>query len=148
MIRNPIRSPLGRETSIQSWSWGEDGWLRLSHGSQQAQIDVPSPVTREPNAGNAFGVSSSTVSSQTDLIHGPASSVTESADVRYDFDTQALPIDFQWLRTPELDASVLSDEGGRGEHASSTDCLVGMVAFDVSGGAQAADFNYFEYKGS
>ena len=64
------------------------------------------------------------------------------------FDTQALPIDFQWLRTPGLDASVLSDEGGRGEDASFTDCLVGMVAFDVSGGAQAADFNYFEYKGS
>src|SRR5690606_36925746 len=31
---------------------------------------------------------------------------------------------------PELDASVISDEGGRGEHGSFTGAFVGMAAFD------------------
>jgi xylan 1,4-beta-xylosidase len=46
---------------------------------------------------------------------------------------------------PALDASVVSDEGGRGEHASFTGAFVGMVAFDVSGGALPADFSRFDY---
>ena len=36
---------------------------------------------------------------------------------------------------PELDASVISDEGGRGEHGSFTGAFVGMLAFDTSGRA-------------
>ncbi|MCO5073432.1 MAG: glycoside hydrolase family 43 protein [Rhizobiaceae bacterium] len=46
---------------------------------------------------------------------------------------------------PVLDASVISDEGGRGEHASFTGAFVGMMAFDVSGAAMPADFQRFEY---
>ncbi|MFG6429422.1 glycoside hydrolase family 43 protein [Roseateles sp. LYH14W] len=46
---------------------------------------------------------------------------------------------------PVLDASVISDEGGRGEHASFTGAFVGMVAFDTSGGGRVADFEGFEY---
>lgn len=46
---------------------------------------------------------------------------------------------------PVLDASVISDEGGRGEHASFTGAFVGMAAFDTSGGAAAADFTRFDY---
>ena len=46
---------------------------------------------------------------------------------------------------PLLDASVLSDEGGRGEHASFTGHFVGMAAQDLSGRAQPADFSYFRY---
>ena len=46
-----------------------------------------------------------------------------------------------------LDASILSDEAGGGEHRSFTGAFVGMVAFDVSGGAIGADFRYFEYEG-
>ena len=41
---------------------------------------------------------------------------------------------------PELDASVISDEAGRGEHGSFTGAFVGMVAFDTSGRAAPADF--------
>lgn len=60
---------------------------------------------------------------------------------------------FQWRRPggdwadlgPPLDAAVISDEGGRGEHASFTGAFVGMAAFDVSGGARAADFTRFSY---
>lgn len=46
---------------------------------------------------------------------------------------------------PELDASVISDEGGRGEHSSFTGAFIGMLAFDTSGGAQPADFESFDY---
>ena len=46
---------------------------------------------------------------------------------------------------PELDASVISDEGGRGEHASFTGAFVGMFAFDITGQARTADFTAFTY---
>ncbi len=46
---------------------------------------------------------------------------------------------------PILDASVISDEGGRGEHASFTGAFVGMMAFDVSGQARCAEFTQFSY---
>ena len=48
---------------------------------------------------------------------------------------------------PVLDASVISDEGGRGEHGSFTGAFVGMAAFDTSGTALPADFDYFSYAG-
>ena len=48
---------------------------------------------------------------------------------------------------PDLDASVISDEGGRGEHGSFTGAFVGMVAFDTSGTAIPADFDWFSYSG-
>lgn len=54
--------------------------------------------------------------------------------------------DGDWLTIgPKLDASVISDEGGRGEHASFTGAFVGMVSFDVSGGAREATFESFNY---
>ena len=46
---------------------------------------------------------------------------------------------------PVLDASVISDEGGRGEHASFTGAFIGMAAFDTSGAALPADFSRFDY---
>jgi len=47
---------------------------------------------------------------------------------------------------PELDASVISDEGGRGEHGSFTGAFVGMVAFDTSGQRRTARFDRFDYE--
>ncbi|MBX3577505.1 MAG: glycoside hydrolase family 43 protein [Rhizobiaceae bacterium] len=47
---------------------------------------------------------------------------------------------------PVLDASVISDEGGRGEHGSFTGAFIGMLAFDTSGAARTADFDVFEYQ--
>jgi xylan 1,4-beta-xylosidase len=47
---------------------------------------------------------------------------------------------------PKLDARVISDEGGRGEHASFTGAFIGMAAFDTSGGARPADFLRFDYR--
>ena len=46
-----------------------------------------------------------------------------------------------------LDASVISDEGGRGEHASFTGAFVGMVAHDLTGQGWRADFASFDYAG-
>ncbi len=265
------RSPMGRETGIQKCVWGDDGWLRTAHGSQQPLVEV------EPPLGVAQG----------------AARVESDAPVNTNFAESTLPIDFQWLRTPYperlfsltdrpgwlrlfgresvgswfeqalvarrqqhhryeastsidfepkafnqsaglvayynrhkfhymqisfdeelgrvisilscngdypesalsyepveptpistngtidmrvkvseqdlqfewreqddreqsdndqwqklgpvLDASVLSDEGGRGEHASFTGAFVGMLAFDISGMAKHADFSHFNY---
>ncbi|MBG6147708.1 xylan 1,4-beta-xylosidase [Labrenzia sp. EL_142] len=47
---------------------------------------------------------------------------------------------------PTLDARVISDEGGRGEHASFTGAFVGMLAFDVTGSGRTADFTHFSYE--
>ncbi len=56
-------------------------------------------------------------------------------------------LDGAWTQAgPVLDASVISDEGGRGEHGSFTGAFVGMVAFDTSGGGAFADFDWFSYE--
>lgn len=47
---------------------------------------------------------------------------------------------------PELDASIISDEGGRGEHASFTGAFVGLVAHDLTGQGWAADVTFFRYE--
>jgi xylan 1,4-beta-xylosidase len=47
---------------------------------------------------------------------------------------------------PKLDASVISDEGGRGEHGSFTGAFIGMAAFDTSGRGAPADFDWFSYE--
>ncbi len=74
-----LRSPLGRESGIQKCEWGDDGWLRNIHGSQQPSIEVESPVglpaLKTPTALNKATIATS-------------------------FDDNELPIDFQWLRTP------------------------------------------------
>ena len=44
---------------------------------------------------------------------------------------------------PVLDAGLVSDEGGRGEHASFTGAFVGMFAFDITGRATPADVYRF-----
>jgi xylan 1,4-beta-xylosidase len=52
-------------------------------------------------------------------------------------DWQAMPV--------TLDYSVVSDEGGKGEHSSFTGAFVGMCCQDLSGRDCPADFDYFEY---
>ncbi|HEV7319057.1 MAG TPA: glycoside hydrolase family 43 protein [Ensifer sp.] len=46
---------------------------------------------------------------------------------------------------PVLDAGVVSDEGGRGEHGSFTGAFAGLFAFDTSGAGNSADFDCFRY---
>jgi xylan 1,4-beta-xylosidase len=56
--------------------------------------------------------------------------------------------DGEWRRAgPVLDASILSDEAGGGEHRSFTGAFVGMTAFGAAGGDISADFRYFDYEG-
>ena len=64
------------------------------------------------------------------------------ADLQFYYRTEGS----DWLPIgPVLDASVISDEGGRGEHASFTGAFVGMAAFDTSGDAINTDFDHFTY---
>ena len=46
---------------------------------------------------------------------------------------------------PALDAALISDEGGRGEHASFTGAFVGVVAHDLTGQGWTADVTRFRY---
>jgi xylan 1,4-beta-xylosidase len=69
------RCTLGRETALQKCVWGEDGWLRLVQGGMVPAVDVPAP--------------------------DDAVTLEKPKTVSTDFDDARLPIDFQWLRTPE-----------------------------------------------
>lgn len=71
------RCPLGRETAIQEGYWNEDGWLRLKNG------------TNEPDA---------TIKSTSLPLHP-----WPVVEPRTEFTSSDLPIDFQWLRTPNTD---------------------------------------------
>jgi xylan 1,4-beta-xylosidase len=73
-LKNRGRCTLGRETAIQKMRWDADGWLRAGDGAA-----VPSDEVDAPNV--------------------PAHPFPSTA-VREDFDGPALPIDFQWLRSP------------------------------------------------
>ena len=69
------RSPLGRETAIQKCVWKEDGWLYLEHGGKVPAVEVPAPVDVQR--------------------------VDPPAVEQHDFDDGKLPLEFQWLRTPD-----------------------------------------------
>ena len=69
------RSPLGRETAIQKCVWREDDWLYLEQGGQVPAVEVPAPFA--------------------------TSAAPAPTRQRYTFDRSDLPLDFQWLRTPE-----------------------------------------------
>ncbi|MBB4838488.1 xylan 1,4-beta-xylosidase [Sphingomonas kyeonggiensis] len=73
-LPNRGRCVLGRETAIQPMRWAEDGWLYTIGDPGMPMLEVPGPEGRA-------------------LV-----------DIRDDFDSTALPIDFQWLRTPEPEA--------------------------------------------
>jgi xylan 1,4-beta-xylosidase len=74
-LRNRGRCTLGRETAIVRMQWGEDGWLRTAGEAGLPQLEVPGP----------------------DIPPHPFPAPT----ARSDFDGGTLPIDFQWLRTPQ-----------------------------------------------
>ena len=77
-IPNRGRCTLGRETAIQPMVWGGDDWLRTVDGEGIPAIEVPAPS-------------------------GTALTATPVPPVREGFDTDTLPMDFQWLRTPDAD---------------------------------------------
>src|SRR5687768_10590075 len=73
-LPNRGRCTLGRETAIQKMAWGVDDWLRTRDGSGLPELETPAPAL-------------------------PAAPFAAAAP-RADFDSDQLPIDFQWLRTP------------------------------------------------
>ena len=80
-LRNRGRCTLGRETAIQKMVWGEDGWLRTLDGQGIPTAETPAP--------RSAGISSASATAPTSTSHH-----------RYDFTAAALPLDFQWLRSP------------------------------------------------
>jgi xylan 1,4-beta-xylosidase len=73
-LPNRGRCTLGRETAIQPMVWCDDGWLRTADRAGVPYVEVAGPELPE----HAF----------------PA------APQREDFNGPALPLDFQWLRSP------------------------------------------------
>ncbi len=76
-LKSVRRSPLGRETALQKCVWREDGWLYLDDGGQTPAVEVspPSPTASDP----------------------------APSELSYGFAPGPLPLDFQWLRTPDPD---------------------------------------------
>lgn len=75
---------------------------------------------------------------------------TDTVELAADVDNEKLQFfyktDADWIAIgPVLDASVISDEGGRGEHGSFTGAFVGMLSFDMTGRAKESEFEYFNY---
>jgi xylan 1,4-beta-xylosidase len=76
-LPNRGRCVMGRETAIQPLVWGEDGWPRTVDGTGLPRLEVPAPAL-------------------------PPTFVPPPP-VRTTFAPPILPIEFQWLRTPEPD---------------------------------------------
>jgi xylan 1,4-beta-xylosidase len=76
-LRNRGRCTLGRETAIQQMVWGKDDWLRTLDGQGVPTLETPAPALP---------------------VHP-----FPTTPVREDFIKPELPIDFQWLRTPNPD---------------------------------------------
>jgi len=74
-LPNRGRCILGRETAIQPMIWAEDGWLYTEDRSGMPVLEAPA----------------------LDVAHSPP----RETEARYDFDSAVLPLDLQWLRTPE-----------------------------------------------
>ncbi|MEO0451641.1 MAG: glycoside hydrolase family 43 protein [Pseudomonadota bacterium] len=65
------------------------------------------------------------------------------AELRFAYAIEAT----HWIDVgPVLDASLLSDEAGKGEGANFTGTFVGMGCHDLTGQGQPADFSHFEYR--
>lgn len=73
-IANRGRCTLGRETAIQKMTWSEDGWLRTEDGTGVPRIETAAPNLQP--------------------------CVFSASPEREDFDGPALPLEFQWLRSP------------------------------------------------
>jgi len=71
------RSPMGRESAIEQLEWDDAGWLRNTTGSSAPAENIPAP--------------------------GLPACPWPDSPTRTDFDSDTLPVDFQWLRTPDPD---------------------------------------------
>lgn len=112
-------------------------------------------VTHDPNHGKILTVMTCPGDYPEAQLQFPLEEIIplkgDSVELRADVDHCDLQFyykmdDGEWTKIgPVLDASVISDEGGRGEHGSFTGAFIGMMAFDTSGRANTADYEYFNY---
>lgn len=80
------RCVLGRETCLQEVEWRADGWPYLAKGSHNPSVDVD--------------------------VFAPRDEAQYWAEVEYKFNKKDdLPIDFQWLRTPEPERIFSVEDG-------------------------------------
>ncbi len=87
-IPNRGRCILGRETAIQRMEWRSDGWLYMASGGAIPEVAVQAPSIAEHKW-------------------------QKSAD-RVQFEGPALPVEFQWLRSPwPAELFSLTDRPGR-----------------------------------
>ena len=91
------RSPLGRESGIQKVEWGDDGWMRLIDGGVAPRLEVPGPA--DDIADGMATVEYSPLSGDAPYAGALPSPVDDSART-YTF-KKHLPLDFQWLRSPD-----------------------------------------------
>jgi xylan 1,4-beta-xylosidase len=84
-ITQARRCVLGRETAIQEAYWGDDDWLYIKNGPVPSlYVDVPGERDEAPYW----------------------------SEQRYTFDSEkGLPLDFQWLRTPEPERIFKIEDG-------------------------------------
>jgi len=77
---------MGRETGIERCFWGDDGWLYLEKGGLLPRENVPhiSSIEQQNSGSNT---------------------------TTYTFDDGVLPLDFQWLRTPQPDRLFRVEKG-------------------------------------
>ncbi len=112
-------------------------------------------VTHDEQQGRVLSMTSCNGDWPLGRLSWPLGDVVTIADGAVEFacDVRREQLQFRWRQGgsdwqpigPVLDASTLSDEAGRGEHASFTGAFVGVVAFDTSGRAMAADVSRFSY---
>ncbi|MBX2858676.1 MAG: glycoside hydrolase family 43 protein [Cellvibrionaceae bacterium] len=81
LMGGPRRCPMGRETSIQKTEWSDDAWHRIAGASGDG---LPSEEVEPPTGVEECGVAT-------------------TPQVQH-FDEPNLPIEFQWLRTPQPQA--------------------------------------------
>jgi xylan 1,4-beta-xylosidase len=115
-------------------------------------------VTRTPRAGRALMIMSCLGDWQNGrLTFGLPEPIAlpDTGEIGLRADVAGAELRFSWSAGGKwnpvgdvLDQSLISDEGGRGEHGSFTGAFVGMAAFDTSGRARPADFRYFVYEGT
>jgi xylan 1,4-beta-xylosidase len=113
-------------------------------------------LTHEPDMGRALTLMSCAGDypdgALTFWLEGPQAVKSADIDMRVEVDHASQQFFWRYKGGekwhaigPQLDASIISDEGGRGEHASFTGAFVGMFAMDITGGAKEARFERFSY---
>ncbi len=109
-------------------------------------------LTQEPGLGRCLRVVSCPGDPTEALVLSPPVPVP-GGPLRLGLTIDGAAAQFDWAQPganwqplgPVLDASVISDEGGRGEHASFTGAFLGVVAHDLTGQGWTADFTRFSY---